>query len=427
MNRRYTISPAILIVLLLTIATVGTYWPVQKYDFVNFDDDEYVFNNPHVKTGLTLKNVVWAFTKGYAANWHPLTWISHMVDCEIFGLNAGGHHLINLYIHLANTLLLFFLLKKMTAATWRSAFVAALFALHPLHVESVAWIAERKDVLSAFFFLLTIWAYRDYAQRPGPGPYVRVSLWFIMGLMSKPMLVTLPFLLLVLDFWPLNRFPDSALPAKHWTDSVKTWWDAFKPLFVEKLPLIALSIGSCVVTIIAQKTALAPIGLLNSNGQRSHFLCPIYHCNDRAKAFVNILSISACNFHTALCSRMHRACAHQRCRFLACPEVSMAFFRLVVVFSNYGTGHRIHSGRRPGAGRSVYVHSAHWLVYNHFVGQRVYFKKMALFKGLGRCFIACHCPCRFTAYPASTPLLAERSYALCPHADGDKRERPGAK
>jgi hypothetical protein len=159
MDRRYTFSPAFLIAVLLTLAVLGTYWPVQKYDFVNFDDDEYVFDNPHVKTGLTLKNIVWAFTKSHSANWHPLTWVSHMVDCELFGLNAGGHHLMNLYIHLANVLLLFFLLKKITAATWRSAFVAALFALHPLHVESVAWISERKDVLSAFFLFLAIGAY----------------------------------------------------------------------------------------------------------------------------------------------------------------------------------------------------------------------------------------------------------------------------
>jgi Tetratricopeptide repeat. len=262
MNRRYTISPPIIIAALLTIAILGTYWPVQKYDFVNFDDNEYVFDNPHVKTGLTFENVVWAFTKSHSANWHPLTWISHMVDCEFFGLNAGGHHLINLYIHLVNTLLLFFLLKKMTAATWRSAFVAALFALHPLHVESVAWISERKDVLSTFFLFLTIGAYCDYVQRPRPASYLRTVLWFVAGLMSKPMLVTLPFLLLVLDFWPLNRFPCSpGLPAKHWTNVVKTWWDAFRLLFIEKFPLIALSIASCKVTMIVQKTAVTPIAL----------------------------------------------------------------------------------------------------------------------------------------------------------------------
>lgn len=254
MNRRYTISPTILIVLLLTIAVMGTYWPVQKYDFVNFDDDEYVFNNPHVKTGLTLKNVVWAFTKGYAANWHPLTWISHMVDCEFFGLNAGGHHLINLYIHLANTLLLFFLLKKMTGATWRSAFVAALFALHPLHVESVVWISERKDVLSTFFFLLTLWAYSDYARRPGPGPYMRVSFWFIMGLMSKPMLVTLPFLLLVLDFWPLKRIGfGRSVSEKNLILKVKETLALCRNVVLEKVPLLLLSLASGIITIIAQK------------------------------------------------------------------------------------------------------------------------------------------------------------------------------
>jgi tetratricopeptide (TPR) repeat protein len=242
---------------------MGTYWPVRNYDFVNFDDDEYVYDNPHVKTGLTPGNVAWAFTKSHSANWHPITWISHMIDCELFGLNAGGHHLINLYIHLANTLLLFFLLKRMTAAMWRSAFVAALFALHPLHVESVAWISELKDVLSTFFLFLAIWAYSGYARRPRPASYLRVVFWFIMGLMTKPMLVTLPFLLLVLDFWPLNRFPGPAsFPAGPRTAAIKTWWIAFRPLLIEKLPLIALSIASCVVTMIAQKKAMSQISLL---------------------------------------------------------------------------------------------------------------------------------------------------------------------
>ena len=260
MDRRYTFSPAFLIAVLLTLAVLGTYWPVQKYDFVNFDDDEYVFDNPHVKTGLTLKNIVWAFTKSHSANWHPLTWVSHMVDSELFGLNAGGHHLMNLYIHLANVLLLFFLLKKITAATWRSAFVAALFALHPLHVESVAWISERKDVLSAFFLFLAIGAYYDYAQRPRPVSYLRVALWFIAGLMTKPMVVTLPFLLLVLDYWPLNRLGAPEIPpARRRAGTLQRLWNAAGSLCIEKLPLIALSIASCAITMIVQKKAMFPI------------------------------------------------------------------------------------------------------------------------------------------------------------------------
>jgi tetratricopeptide (TPR) repeat protein len=258
MNRRYTISPAILIALFLTAATLSTYWPVQKYDFVNFDDDEYVFDNPHVKTGLTLKNIVWAFTKSHSANWHPLTWISHMVDCELFGLNAGGHHLMNLYIHLANVLLLFFLLKKMTAATWRSAFVAALFALHPLHVESVAWIAERKDVLCTFFFLLTIWAYSDYIQQPRPGSYLRVMFWFVMGLMSKPMVVTLPLVLLVMDFWPLKRTGfGRSVQGNGLFLKVKETVSPFRNVVLEKVPLVLLSLASCIITIIVQKNESA--------------------------------------------------------------------------------------------------------------------------------------------------------------------------
>src|ERR1035441_6031482 len=216
------------ICLALTMTTLAVFMPVAWQGFVNYDDSDYVTENAHVQSGLKWENVVWAFKTGHASNWHPLTWLSHMVDCQLFGLKAGGPHLVSVGFHIANTLLLFLLLRRMTGALWRSALVAALFALHPLHVESVAWASERKDVLSAFFFLLTIWAYARYAEVQSPKPkvqspetrntqhatpttlhapryYALSLLFFALGLMSKPMLVTMPFVLLLIDYWPLRR------------------------------------------------------------------------------------------------------------------------------------------------------------------------------------------------------------------------------
>ena len=213
----------IAIYVVLAAATLLVYLPMLRHGFVNYDDPDYITNNPHVQAGLTWPGIVWAFQSGEASNWHPLTWISHMADCQLFGRNPAGHHLINLLFHTANTLLLFLLLNQLTGALWRSAFVAALFAWHPLHVESVAWASERKDVLSAFFWMLTLLAYVRYAQptstsgecrvqngasrvtcHPSPHFYFLALFFFACGLMSKPMVVTLPFVLLLLDFWPLR-------------------------------------------------------------------------------------------------------------------------------------------------------------------------------------------------------------------------------
>ena len=222
------------------------YAPVRHHEFVNFDDSQYVSQNPEVTGGLNGRAVSWALTTGHAGNWHPLTWLSHLLDVELFGLDPGRHHLTSVALHLANTLLLFGLLFRMTGALFRSAFVAALFALHPLHVESVAWIAERKDVLSALFFLLTLSAHLAYVRRPGWSRYVLVVVLFALGLMAKPMLVTLPFVLLLLDFWPLGR---AAAPS------------AWRRLIVEKLPLLALAIASSLVTLLVQQRAGAIKGL----------------------------------------------------------------------------------------------------------------------------------------------------------------------
>jgi Tfp pilus assembly protein PilF len=237
----------ILVCLFLVISTLSVYWQVHKYGFVNFDDDIYVSDNRHVQVGLTLESIDWAFTTIRASNWHPLTWLSHMLDCQLYGLNPSGHHLTNLLFHIANSLLLFFVFRKMTGHFWQSAFLASLFALHPLHVESVAWISERKDVLSTFFWMLTMWSYIWYVQHPGIGKYLLVLLFFILGLMSKPMLVTLPFVLLLLDYYPLYRFHKSDGSKNSHQRSI-----VFR-LILEKVPFFVLVLMSSAMTFYAQK------------------------------------------------------------------------------------------------------------------------------------------------------------------------------
>jgi tetratricopeptide (TPR) repeat protein len=252
-----------IICLLLVVATFAVYWQVLDNDFVNYDDDYYVTDNIRVHKGVTFDSLTWAFTSSHAANWHPLTWISHMIDCQLYGLNPRGHHLTSLLFHVANTLLLLLILVRMTGTLWQSSFVAALFALHPLHVESVAWVAERKDVLSTFFMMLTIWTYILYVKKGEVKRYLLVVLFFVLGLMSKPMLVTLPFILLMLDFWPLGR-----LCLLHDTRNVVTGQqtnertDIFR-LVLEKVPFFALAVVSSVVTFIVQERGGA-MGLLKS-------------------------------------------------------------------------------------------------------------------------------------------------------------------
>ncbi|MGP0045428.1 MAG: tetratricopeptide repeat protein, partial [Syntrophobacteraceae bacterium] len=321
--------------LLLTAGAIIAFQQLSQCDFINYDDDEYVTENIHIQHGITTHAIRWAFTTGYAANWHPLTWMSHMLDVQLFGLKPRWHHLTNLLFHIANTLLLFFVFHRMTKAPWRSAFVAALFALHPLHVGSVAWVAERKDVLSTFFWMLTMAAYIQYVehrtedgeQRSGDGErrtedegsfsgirpphsvfrYLAVLIFFALGLMAKPMLVTLPFVLLLLDYWPLQRFERRKSPQdihtevnkpvstnkgkgkssrNHTAGSVpaldmmrgpirtlqsmlkeekpaahKYQWALVRPLILEKIPLLALATLSCIVTFFVQKKegAVIPI------------------------------------------------------------------------------------------------------------------------------------------------------------------------
>jgi len=229
----------------LLICTLAVYWQVINHDFLNFDDGQYITGNAEVQSGLTLHGLRWAFTTTHTTNWHPLTWLSHMLDAELYGMNSGGHHVTNLLFHLLNTVLLFLLLKKLTGAHWCSACVAMLFAIHPLHVESVAWVSERKDVMSTFFWMLTIWFYTDFVVHKKKGKYLLALLAFALGLMSKPMLVTLPFVLLLLDYWPLNRivFEDAKQPVSELGITVKR-------LVLEKLPFFVLTFISAWITVL---------------------------------------------------------------------------------------------------------------------------------------------------------------------------------
>lgn len=281
----------LIICLVLALATVAVYWQVKDHEFVNYDDGKYVTENYRVQAGLTLAGFKWAFTTSHGGYWHPVTWLSHMLDCQLFGLRPAGHHLVSLFFHVANTLLLFFVLHRMTQALWRCAFVAALFALHPLHVESVAWAAERKDVMSAFFWMLAMWAYVRYVERPDIRRYIMVLAFFVLGLMSKPMVVTLPFVLLLMDYWPLGRLQPAspaanAAPkssqenyerkkrrtAKSSTQDVMLYkhtemrkqQETIRSLLIEKIPLIAFSAMSSVITFYNQQQegAMSPLDAL---------------------------------------------------------------------------------------------------------------------------------------------------------------------
>ena len=226
----------------LVVITWLVFGQTVRYDFVNYDDNEYVYANPAITSGLTPQGITYAFSGRHARNWHPLTTLSHMLDCQLWGVRAGGHHLTNLVLHTIAVVLLFLVLKQMTGAIWQSTFVAALFAIHPLRVESVAWISERKDVLSAIFFMLTLGAYFHYARSPSLGRYVTMSIMFALGLLSKSMLVTVPFILLLLDYWPLERFGGRS---------------SIKRLVLEKIPLLALSAAGGFVTLWVQQSSVA--------------------------------------------------------------------------------------------------------------------------------------------------------------------------
>ena len=245
----------------LVLLTLVAYWSVLHNGFINVDDDQYVTNNFNVMSGISADGIAWAFTTFHAGNWHPLTWISIMLDCQLFGQNPTGHHLMGLLIHIANTLLLFALLSWMTGRAWRSAFVAALFAVHPLHVESVAWAAERKDVLSTMLWLLTTLAYVWYTRQPQVKRYLLVAGLFALGLLAKPMLVTLPLALLIVDYWPLGRLQVIGYRLQAGRDTGQSSICNLRSAILEKIPLFALAAASCAVTFAAQRSGGAVVPL----------------------------------------------------------------------------------------------------------------------------------------------------------------------
>ena len=250
-----TLSPRTRVVLLvagIVIATVALYYPVASHPFLNYDDDIYVLHNPQVQAGLSWETVKWAFTSLYASNWHPLTWLSHALDYQMFNLDAGRHHEMNLLLHVINVMLLFWVLWRATGYAGRSAMVAALFALHPINVESVAWIAERKNLLSMMFFLLALGAYGWYARRPRVARYLVVASLYALGLMAKPQVITLPFVLLLWDYWPLQRMSPAAAGSAASEVEVVIPAKPFSWLLLEKLPLLALAVASAAITVHAQ-------------------------------------------------------------------------------------------------------------------------------------------------------------------------------
>ena len=243
---------------LLFSIVIAVFSPVTHHEFINYDDHIYITENPIVCKGLTLEGLVWAFTDTSTASWYPLTWLSHMLDCQIFGLNPGGHHLVSLLIHAINSLLLFYLFRRLTNRLMPSLFLALIFALHPMHVEPVAWASSRKDLLSAFFWIITMWSYTSYASKGGIARYLLVLIFFLLGFMSKPMLVTIPFILLLMDYWPLHRIDFgqsnrySCLPVKI-TVPPKSENNVYIKLISEKIPFFIISLAMIFLSYLAQK------------------------------------------------------------------------------------------------------------------------------------------------------------------------------
>ena len=342
----------LLICLVLILAASAVYWHVTRHDFVFLDDDLYVYENRHVQNGLTSDSMIWAFTATDSANWHPLTWLSHMLDFQLYGLNPEGHHLTNVFFHLVNTLLLFLVLKWMTGGLWRSGLVAALFALHPLHVESVAWVSERKDVLSTLFWMLTLWAYFRYVQRPTAKRYLLILLPFALGLMAKPMLVTLPCVLLLLDYWPLERIQlgqasiSGTAPGVPAINAHTPKRQAFR-LLVEKTLLCHLgrpkSWGS--------RGDFGGLSFQHTYRQRCACLCELYNQDDLASESGSLLPSSEARFaHVAGCGSWLIVVAHVHCGNPSMAALSISSSRMVLVPWDSGTGHWPGAGGRTGHG-----------------------------------------------------------------------------
>ena len=257
--KRYPLNK-IIACLVLAVLTLIVFFQVRTHDFTVMDDFGFIVENSHIKEGLSLKSLSWAFTTIYPDYWHPMPWLSHMLDYELFGLNPGAYHLNSLLLHIINTILLYLTLMRMTKAYWKSAFVAGLFALHPLHVESVAWLTARKDLLSTLFLIMTIWAYTYYSERPGIGRYLLVFVCFVLGIMSKPMLVTLPFVLLLLDYWPLCRLNHGTSKCSYQIQGPEQdpvfAKSAVTRLILEKLPLFAVTIISVLLISLSRQSEI---------------------------------------------------------------------------------------------------------------------------------------------------------------------------
>ncbi len=350
----------IFICLGLTLIVIVPFYQTSQFKFVLYDDNMYIVNNKNIQTGFDRDSVSWAFTTLFACNWQPLTWLSLMLDYKMYGTSAGGYHVTNVMIHLANTLLLFFVFGRMTGGLWKSGFVAALFAVHPLHVESVAWVMARKDVLSAMFWLLTMGAYAYYADNPSLRRYAGVFVMFVLGLMSKPMIVTLPIVLLLLDYWPLRRFRGDEFIAG-------------RRLILEKVPLIALSAVISVITIHAQElsgalTSLGNIGLsdrmanavVSYGGYVAKMLSPLnlacfYPYPTSFPISVVLLSGTF----------LGAACFFSYKYIHTAPYLAMGW---LLVSGYAAAGQRHHPGRRTGYGRPIHLYSLDRPLYRYRLG-----------------------------------------------------------
>ena len=395
------------IAITLIALNVFVYAPVRHYGFVFLDDLSYVTDNPHLREPI-LQGIKWAFTTNRAAFWMPITWLSHMLDARLFGSATGPQHVTNVIFHAINSLLLFGLLCRLTDEWKPSAFVAALFAVHPLHVESVAWIAERKDVLSTFFWLLALLAYTGYVRKPGLQRYLMVLLFFGLGLMSKPTLVTLPFGLLLLDIWPLRRLRIERGQQRAWLR-----------LTLEKLPMVAMTIASSVVTVMmsVDKGNIAisekiPLSLRLANACVSYVAyIKRYVLADKPCSFLSDwTSINLASF------RKHFVPACRICtNDLECSAAPISSGRLALVPGYAGPGNRAGSSRKPVESRSLYLYAARWSFYSGNLGTGFSHKPLEI--SANRSFNCGRNPClwiRDRSAP-SGPVLGKRSHPLATH------------